>query len=403
MSRLLVILFLSYSITYAQSSLSTLTTEQWIHDIRELKLQIEKNHIDPFNHISKATWDKKFQGLESELPKLSYQQIVTRLIALAASVGDGHTNARPYEALSRYPITMQWFGDELRIIRIAHDKKEALGARVLKIGNLKIMEAHEKMKQLIPMHESPTFVLGWSEYLLSFDEILVGAGVKKAGPLSLLVKQDNGKELLVTLLAPSKSDKVEQEWVYNPLPLYLSKSEQSPYYEWLPGANKVLYFNFERYPEWDKMRAFGMGLIQLIKGNEVDKLIVDVRENGGGDFKKGMRLIEELQKTYLNTLGKVYVIIGRNTFSAGMSNAAHFKTMLKATLVGETTGARPVGYQENYGFTLSNSQIPASCATKHYEFLDKDTDGIIPDVEILPDFHLYKKGRDAAIEWIVRQ
>ncbi|MDH4058484.1 MAG: S41 family peptidase, partial [Cyclobacteriaceae bacterium] len=188
-----------------------------------------------------------------------------------------------------------------------------------------------------------------------------------------------------------------------PLPLYLSAPERSPYYEWIPKADNVLYFNFERYPEWDQMRSFGMGLIRFIQDNEVKKLIVDLRENGGGDFKKGLKLIEELQKTYLNAPGKVFVIIGRNTFSAGMSNAAHFKTMLHATLVGETTGARPVGYQENFSFTLPHSNIPASCAVKRYAFLDEDTDGIIPDKEILPDFDLYKTGRDAAIEWIVSE
>lgn len=400
--RYLILIFLAFTETNAQSqTLQQLTVEQWREDVQFLKSEIEKNHISPFDHLDRNTWEQNFEAFDKDIATLSYEQRIVRLISLAASVGDGHTSARPYEFLQRYPITLMWFGKELRVIRSTKDNADLRGAIVTKINGTPVDVAIEKVKPLVPAHESPTFVLGWSEYLLTLDEILVGTGIKKSGALKLTATTMAKKTITVELTAsPDVNQKI---WAYQPLPLYLSKSDQSPWYDWLPGVDNVLYFNFERYPEWNQMRSFGMGLIQFIKEHDVKKLIVDVREDGGGDFKKGLRLIEELQKTNISSPGKVFVVIGRNTFSAGMSNAAHFKTMLGATLVGERTGARPVGYQENYSFTLPNSKIPASCAIKKYEFLMDDTDGIIPDKEILPDFNLYKVGRDAAIEWILEQ
>ncbi|MDH4058247.1 MAG: hypothetical protein OEU76_05755, partial [Cyclobacteriaceae bacterium] len=170
MKQLLILIFLlSVSWSYAQKDPRTLTKEQWKEDILFLKEQIEKNHIDPFHFQNKQEWDKAFDDLEVALPDLTYQQIVSRIISLAASVGDGHTNARPYAALTRYPVTFQWFGEDLRIIRISKENSQVLGAKVLKVGGMKVKDAHNRLKTLIPAHESPTFVLGWSEYLFSLD------------------------------------------------------------------------------------------------------------------------------------------------------------------------------------------------------------------------------------------
>lgn len=402
----LALALLSFLLSNCQDKkeLTKLTTAEWLEDVRFFKKEIEDKHINAFHHQSKESWDKKFSEFERELPGLTSEQIMTGLMTLGALVGDGHTAARPYNYFRRFPITFTWFGNDLIITRISANQKSALGAKVVKIAETPLEEAYLKVVPLIPNHESPSFVLGWSEYLFRMETVLLGTGIlKKPGTLHLTIKNADGNIDTISLPLEDTESTSEKVWAYDPLPLFISTSEKSPYYEWMPNVNNVLYFNFERYPDWNQMKEFGIGLIKFIQENKVEKLIVDMRENEGGDFNKGLKLIEELKKTYLNVPGKVYVITGRNTFSAGMSNAAHFKTMLQATLVGEVTGGRPVGYQENYSFILPNSGIPASCSIKHYEFLKDDTDGIIPDKIIDPDFAMYKNGNDPAIDWILNQ
>lgn len=58
-------------------------------------------------------------------------------------------------------------------------------------------------------------------------------------------------------------------------------------------------------------------------------------------------------------------VIGRNTLSAAMTNAADFLKETNAILVGEPTGARPNGWQEKGQFTLPNSHLVVSVSTRY--------------------------------------
>jgi hypothetical protein len=51
---------------------------------------------------------------------------------------------------------------------------------------------------------------------------------------------------------------------------------------------------------------------------------IDLRRNGGGDYNLGLQyLIRPLQQDKsINRKGHLFVLVGPNTFSAAMSNAA---------------------------------------------------------------------------------
>jgi len=96
------------------------------------------------------------------------------------------------------------------------------------------------------------------------------------------------------------------------------------------------------------------------------------------------------------------VITGRGAFSAGMTNITDFRRETEAILVGEPTGARPNGYQENHLFTLPLSKLRVSCSMLKYRFQpDSETDAVFPDQRIDPDWSLFKAGKDAALQWIL--
>jgi hypothetical protein len=104
----------------------------------------------------------------------------------------------------------------------------------------------------------------------------------------------------------------------------------------------------------------------------------------------------------LNRAGNLFVITGRGAFSAGMTNITDFRRETEAILVGEPTGARPNGYQENHLFTLPLSKLRVSCSMLKYRFQpDSETDAVFPDQRIDPDWSLFKAGKDAALQWIL--
>jgi hypothetical protein len=134
-------------------------------------------------------------------------------------------------------------------------------------------------------------------------------------------------------------------------------------------------------------------------------LIVDMRENGGGNYAHGREyLLYGIQaRRSLNRRGFLYVITGRGTFSAGMTNAIDFRRETEALLVGEPPGARPNGFQENFWFTLPHSQLRVSVATNYYRFADADSPVIVPDRRFDPSWAEHKSGRDAVTDWILQR
>jgi hypothetical protein len=163
--------------------------------------------------------------------------------------------------------------------------------------------------------------------------------------------------------------------------------------------------NFKAYPRRKDFIKFSRELFDFIDHHPIGRVVVDMRQNGGGDFTKGREYIvsEFKKRPRLTRRGMLYVIMGRWTYSAGMANAADFRNDLHAFLVGEPTGARPNGYQENRAFSLPNSHLGVSYSTQLYKFQEQDTPGIIPDKRIDPDWRSYQQGRDPALAWILKQ
>lgn len=133
-------------------------------------------------------------------------------------------------------------------------------------------------------------------------------------------------------------------------------------------------------------------------------MVIDLRQNAGGDFTKVRDLLlPALKQHRLNRRGRLFVAIGRNTFSAAMTNAADFLQETNAILVGEPTGGRPSGWQEKGQFTLPSSHLTVSVSTQYYRFLAEDLPAVMPHEHILITWDDFRAGRDAVLEWIVAQ
>lgn len=133
------------------------------------------------------------------------------------------------------------------------------------------------------------------------------------------------------------------------------------------------------------------------------KLVIDMRSNLGGDYTLGQKyVIEPIRRLAdINQKGHLFVLISAYTFSAGMSNAAQFKSETNAILVGQPVGERPNSYQEAREIRLPNSHLVVRVSTRHYEFLKGSPDDVLrPDKDIPRTWADYKAGRDVPLEWI---
>ena len=134
--------------------------------------------------------------------------------------------------------------------------------------------------------------------------------------------------------------------------------------------------------------------LSSIKENSPKRLVIDVRQNRGGDFTRVRgRLLPGLkQNSWLLKPGALFIITGRATQSAAVVNTIDFRKEMKALVVGEPTGGRPNGYSEDSEFKLPNSHFVVRYSTRYYKFQDQDAPAVMPDKLIEPDWQSYQSG-----------
>ena len=225
-----------------------------------------------------------------------------------------------------------------------------------------------------------------------------------AGATALTLRDDDGREWETTVAAvtPEADQALVIERPRSRTPLADSRPDETFWFERVPGTS-LMYFNFTGYPERQIMRVTADALVAALASGDVRTVLVDMRRNTGGNFKVGRQLIEMLQPSVTQHAITVSVAIGRETFSAGVTNATDFKQAFKAPYLGEVSGARPNGPQENFSFELPHSKLRGSVAQEIYHFQETDTDGLQPDVLLEPSWDEYAAGRDAVLEWAISQ
>ncbi|HYM00497.1 MAG TPA: hypothetical protein VEZ90_16195, partial [Blastocatellia bacterium] len=165
---------------------------------------------------------------------------------------------------------------------------------------------------------------------------------------------------------------------------------------------KTVYCQFQSY---EHLAERGKALMDFVKEQQPEKLVIDLRLNGGGDFFEGLRyLIQPIRNdSSINKRGHLFVIIGPATFSAALANATHFRKQTAAVLVGEPIGEKPNSYSEPRNETLPNSHYVFRYQTQFYKFGVEGGENLVrPDQEIITKWEEYKSGRDPVLEWILK-
>lgn len=403
MKNLLCIFLLASHFAYGEASLPDLTSEQWRQDLEFLAHEITTKHRDYSNFISKAEFDRAVSDLHQRIPSMKDYEVVVGLQRVAALIGDGHTFLDTSGLYKSFPLQGFWFGNDLRVIRAAPEYREALGARIVSIGPLSIDEAKEKIQPLIPQGENQWYVLNSNAKLMMSVEPLAALGVLSGlGPADFTFEDDSGRRFKLRIRPALAGASDPEEIANEPVPLPFQHPEDPLWFTFLPDS-KTVYVNFRSYRDLQTQSA---RLWDYIDKRPVERLIIDMRWNEGGNFAHGREhlIYKLIFMPALNRAGRLFVITGRGTFSAGMTNVTDLRRETEATLVGEPTGARPNGYQENHLFTLPLSKLRASCSQLKYRFQpESKADAVLPDQRIDPDWRLFSAGKDAAVEWILER
>jgi hypothetical protein len=320
-------------------------------------------------------------------------EVALELVKLGASIGDGHTSVAYPVGRPRYKIETYWFEDGLRVVGIDAQHKELLGARLIGVDNVPAAEVLRRLRVYAAQGETPWGYRSVAPYLLGSAEMLTEVGVGAKSSRQFTFETLDGRRSRVLLLA--SAEKVERAILGGGPPLWARGTEP---FEIQRLPDGTVYVNWRAYENLGKNSA---ALLSTLDSERPKRLILDLRDNGGGDYNFGRTFISELKaRGWLNTPDKLFVLIGRQTFSAAMTNAADFKKETRATIIGEPAGAAPNNWQEVRRFHLPNSGLAVGVSTKYYKFLPGEA-AVRPHLHLPPHPSDWGSSYDRAVRYIL--
>jgi tetratricopeptide (TPR) repeat protein len=383
--------------------------EGWRFDLDLLAREIRRVHYNPFRKTRPEDFDAFVKKLHADIPRLKDHEIQVAFMKLMRMAGDGHTFIRPADGFPSIPVQLYVFSEGIFVTAAAPEHADLAGAEVLRVAGKPAAEALTALDGVVSQ-DNPMGLKALGPRLLAMPRILHALGLAPEDDrLALEVRDLQGKQRTVTLTAGAAQP--DEKWATprqgaGPEPLYL-KDRKSPYwFEYLPESRTVYcQYNAVRERPGEPLEKFCSRLFKFLDDNEVERLIIDVRWNGGGNTFLNRPWIHGLVRcTRINQRGKLFVIIGRQTFSAAQNFTTDVQRHTQAIFVGEPTGSSPNAIGETNRFTLPWSKMTGSIANLYWQHswpMDHRI-WIAPELYAPPSFALYRVNRDPALEAILQ-
>jgi hypothetical protein len=380
-----------------------LGTTEWHEDLAFFGREIVARHGNAFHSLTRSRFDSALTLLDKQLGSLTGDELYVELDKIANLIGDAHTYVVPPQDSPQFPIQVRRFGGAYRIVAVTNGNEPLLGTRLLKLQDQPVAVVMQRLLGLTPAAEHPSLRQARAERFLRMGLMLHGLGLTPArDTVTLSLADDAGRQFRVSLSAVPRNTQRLVTWkdAFTNVPLYLRHPGTAFWCQHLRDARAV-YCSFRGY---DSLASHAAALRSMVGTARPEKLVIDMRQNGGGDYTLGLKhLIEPLSRVpYLNRRGHLFVLIGANTFSAGMANATQFRSRTGAILVGETIGEKPNSFQEPREMRLPNSHLIVRYSTRYYRFVDQGPNAVEPDHSVVPTWAEYRAGQDPVLEWVLR-
>jgi len=408
-------------------------------DFLLLKDTLQKIHPAMYRYNNKATinhiFDSCFATIRDSMAVTDFYALTSFAIA---AIGDGHANCRlPGQAIKDYISNVKVFPAMVMFIHnrafifCCKQNDGLAGTELLSINNHSMDEVIQRLFRYITTDGNIQSRKNWEmpeNFQLLYNIIY---GVKSSFDVSYKTK--TGEIKTITLQA----DIIKNIFCTNPFPrparyLHLSYTQDNT-----AVLTIQTFFDGFLQQTGENFRRFLDSSFKDIKAKKIEKLVIDVRSNQGGNDNNGEMLYSYLTKKPFayyasqetvtekfaesqhlnlglqqpnenNFSGKLYVLMNGRSFSAAAEFASIAKTNNRAVFIGEECGG---GYYGNTSgdeamVTLPNTQITARIplvkyvlAVKKAKYKDR---GVIPDYAVYPTISDIIEHRDVQLEYALK-
>jgi len=390
--------------------------EELITDINEMFQILEQVHPDLYSYTSMDDIYKRKskikERINTSLTRVEFYKLITPLVT---SLGDAHTGMNPFfEEVKRYrndggllfPFDIFIRNDRIFVIEYySNIENVEPGSEILSINGYQSYDIIQTMLQYTHGDR---------------DAIRYEIIARRYFPILLWLLYELDTEFNVRYKCPL-SGNIREEIIEGESYAVLSQKRPESRYD----------FTFSHIPEQKtgiiELRnmhgrtvfdAFLKDTFNELKDEEVEHLIIDISNNGGGDPAMGEMLWyylteipyksqsysnfnKEINNNPLQFNGELYLLTGRITYSSAIEFAAKFKDHRIGTILGEETGGLATHFTRVVHFTLSLTKLEGIVSSYKYirpSGID-DGRGVLPDIEVIADVDDIINGRNPALDY----
>jgi hypothetical protein len=426
-------------------------------DLNFLFKTMESVHPNLYAYTSRSIIDKERENiLNSLISPMDRIDFYTKVAPIVTKLNDGHTNLSvPYEEYFDFirkggllfPFSFSFQGDKAFILRnFSSDSSIAKGIEAISINEIPIKLIKDSLVQF-KSGERYQFKIRIVQNILQFMLWVVykmkdNFTVEYVSPTSGVIERK-----VVRGAADSAIYKIYQKetaGIVNYYYKYFSFPE-----------DRIGLIDFRAFYNSEQFKTFLSKTFLKIKNDSIKNLIIDIRNNGGGDSRLGDELLQyltdkpvsqfskmelkvssEIKKFYKDFLpgfirwmpiqylhpfgwkvwctkegeiavfsldpetpdknpltfkGNIYLLIGSGTFSSAVAFATAIKDYNLGKIIGEETGGLASAYGDIYSFDLPNTNLQAGVSHKHFY----RPSGIDDGNGVLPNFEVIQTFEDS--------
>jgi C-terminal processing protease CtpA/Prc len=367
----------------------TLTRNQALEDLSYVKEQIEKYHPAYLDHSGR--YDKVEEQYQKEIASLSDNTTVVELWKMAGRIAarlqDGHTGVSVYHSTEDYFISdfrqLKDYGNPIAINGEPIDNVYQVFLSQFSYE----LEAYAKF-----MFEHVAIA---NKNYLSFCGVDTSEGV--------------------VFTFASDQEKIDYHYEFVPIDQVIGYEEEEDNgwvsYD-IEKERNLAVFTLKQCNYNKEYSSTLQSFFNEVNENNIENLVIDLRNNPGGNSLVANSFIEYLdvdtyqtwdsairfgwylmkitditcenQKKEPTFKGKIFVLTNTRTYSSAMDFAMLIKDNQLGVIVGEPSGNLPDSYGDILGFQLPNSKIFLNVSYKKWYRIDKTkaAEPLTPDYEV---------------------
>lgn len=387
MKKALYLILLIAQAVFAQDK--QLSPDQFIEDLNQFKRELPEKHKNLFAKISQADFNRKVLAIELKAPTLTNESFEIELYKLIKEIGDEHTRIEPvYKKV--LPLKVDFFKEGIYVTHTSAAYSYLLSKKLDGINDSSISAVIKQFEEIIKTDNFSYFDV-YFQQLVNKPAVLKGLNVMKEDASATFIL--DGKPQIISTL--------KKEDFHADATVQTLKNSKTDNY-WYQPTDDFLYFNYQScFEQTDKpFEAFNEDLWQFLEKNKPKKIVIDLRNNSGGNSAILNPFLDKLKSSYLNEKGRLFVLIGKSTFSSALMNAVNLKRNFNAILLGQPTSGNVNHYGETRGFQLLNTRLIVGYSTRYWEIWKGYEGALKPDVKIEYSIYNFNKGIDEALEYI---